>query len=258
MADARCLLLLFAVVSVVSAAPDPDDPHLQQRTTIHFMVSIGLAGPVIVRHLRDSFGPTAYHVSTIHWWIKRFKGGRTSVLCNKSTGRPTKLTPQKIAEIRALVQEDGNMSLKEMSRRSQLSVGTVHRCVRQKLKLKKRPARWVPHLLTDQQCLNRIDICRENLRLVRRRPGDLRRIVTGDESWFFAYDPASKRNTATWMETNAVRPQKVRLERSIQKMMLIIFFDAQGIIFRQFVPNGQGINGELYLDVMQRLRNAVR
>ncbi len=120
------LLLLLAVFPVVSGAPDPDDPHLQQRMTIHFMVSLGLAGPVIVRYLRDSFGLTVYHVPTIHCWIKKFKEGRTSVLSDKSTGHPTKLTPQKIAEIRALVQEDGNMSVQEMSCRSQLSVGTVY------------------------------------------------------------------------------------------------------------------------------------
>jgi hypothetical protein len=34
--------------------------------------------------------------------------------------------------------------------------------------------------------------------------------------------------------------------------MLIIFFDAQGVIHREFVPEGQTVNGQFYLGVMER------
>ncbi len=235
-----------------------DDPHVQQRVSIQFMLTLGLAAQNIIARICDSFGPVAYSASTIHCWIKKFREGRTSVATEKPTRRPMKLTEAKVGEIRALIEENGNISLRELSRRTGLGIATVHKCVRKQLELKKHPARWIPHFLTDQQKLNRVDACRENLRIMRRTPGALRRIVSGDESWMFAYDPASKRSTATWLRTNEPRPQKPRLERSIQKVMLVIFFDATGVLFREFVPDGLGIDGPLYLDIMRRLRNAIR
>ncbi|CAL1268087.1 unnamed protein product, partial [Larinioides sclopetarius] len=35
--------------------------------------------------------------------------------------------------------------------------------------------------------------------------------------------------------------------------MLITFFDAQGIIHKEFVPEGQTVKGEFYCHVMKRL-----
>jgi hypothetical protein len=35
--------------------------------------------------------------------------------------------------------------------------------------------------------------------------------------------------------------------------MFIVFFDAQGVIHREFVPEGQTVNGQFYLGVMERL-----
>lgn len=38
---------------------------------------------------------------------------------------------------------------------------------------------------------------------------------------------------------------------------LFVFFDNQGLVYRQFVPQGQGINGQLYLQILQELCDAV-
>ncbi|GFW84950.1 uncharacterized protein TNCV_682381 [Trichonephila clavipes] len=46
--------------------------------------------------------------------------------------------------------------------------------------------------------------------------------------------------------------------RSKIKVMLIVFFDAVGIVHHEYAPQGQTVNKEFYLDVMRRLREAVR
>ena len=46
--------------------------------------------------------------------------------------------------------------------------------------------------------------------------------------------------------------------KSNVKMMLISFFDANGIVHSEFVPNGQTVNQTFYLQVLKRLRDAVR
>ena len=40
--------------------------------------------------------------------------------------------------------------------------------------------------------------------------------------------------------------------------MLIYFFDANGIVHSEFVPNGENVNRAFYLQVLKRLHDAVR
>jgi len=42
------------------------------------------------------------------------------------------------------------------------------------------------------------------------------------------------------------------------KMMLIVFFDVRGIVHWEFIPSGQTVNQEFYLEVLRRLRENVR
>jgi hypothetical protein len=40
--------------------------------------------------------------------------------------------------------------------------------------------------------------------------------------------------------------------------MLIVFFDIQGIMHKEFVPPGQTVNGKFYCEVLKRLRESIR
>jgi len=54
-------------------------------------------------------------------------------------------------------------------------------------------------------------------------------IITGDETWCFAYDPASKRQIAEWARQNSLKPKKLRFQKSRVKTMLIVFFFTQKV-----------------------------
>ena len=41
-------------------------------------------------------------------------------------------------------------------------------------------------------------------------------------------------------------------------MMVICFFDQEGIVHREFVPPGMTVNADFYCDVLRRLRENVR
>lgn len=125
------------------------------------------------------------------------------------------------------------------------------------MNLKKRPARWVPHFLSDAQKRVRLDACRRLLRS-SRQANFFSRIVTGDESWCLAYDPASKAATMTWLHPREQRPEKPRVERNAVKVMILIFWDVNGVVHREFIRDGHGVDGPFYLGVMRRLREAIR
>ena len=46
--------------------------------------------------------------------------------------------------------------------------------------------------------------------------------------------------------------------RSNVKVMLTVFFDSRGMVYHEYAPQGQNITKEYYLEVIRRLRDAVR
>ena len=61
-------------------------------------------------------------------------------------------------------------------------------------------------------------------------PTFISRVITGDESWFYGYDPQTKQQSSQWKSPQSPRPKKARQVRSATKTMLIVFFDIKGIV----------------------------
>jgi hypothetical protein len=50
----------------------------------------------------------------------------------------------------------------------------------------------------------------------------------------------------------------MKMEKSRVKTMFIVFYNAQGVIHREFVPEGQTVNEQFYLGVMEWLLKQIR
>ena len=74
----------------------------------------------------------------------------------------------------------------------------------------------------------------------------LKKVITGDESWVYGYDPEAKQQSSQWKRPDELRPKKARQSRRHVKSMLIIFFDCEGVVHYEFAPRGQTINKEYY------------
>ena len=82
-------------------------------------------------------------------------------------------------------------------------------------------------------------------------------IITGDETWVCGYDPEKKRQSSQWKSADSLRPMRACQVQSKVKVMLIVFFDKEGIIHYKYVPQGQTVNQQFYLQVLKCLRLAV-
>jgi len=73
----------------------------------------------------------------------------------------------------------------------------------------------------------------------------------------YGYDPETKRQSTQWKSADFPGPKKTRQVRSKVKVMLIVFFDMEGIVHYEYIPQGQTVNQQFYLQVFKSLRLAV-
>ena len=117
-------------------------------------------------------------------------------------------------------------------------------------------AKLVPKNLSDEQKDNRVLVSWELLVRVTSEPDFLQRVITGDETWVFEYDPTTKRQSSEWHTFQSPRPKNTRMRKSRVKSMLFFFYSKE-IVHKDFMPSGQTVNQTFYLQVLERLRNRV-
>ena len=119
-------------------------------------------------------------------------------------------------------------------------------------------AKFVPRILTADQKQQCITVCTELCQLASDDESFLSRVITGDESWVYGYNPETKRQSSQWKIPTSPRPKKARQMKSNLKSMNISFFDIKRIVRKEFVPTGQTVNSGFYCEVLWRLCEKVR
>ena len=64
--------------------------------------------------------------------------------------------------------------------------------------------------------------------------------------------------SSQWKHPGDLRAKKAHQVRSNAKVLLTVFFDCNGMVHHEFLPQGRTVNKEYYLEVMCRLREAIR
>ena len=84
-------------------------------------------------------------------------------------------------------------------------------------------AKFMPHLLTDTQKENHVEISQELLANVNGSENFLK-IITGDETWVYGYDVETRMQSSQWMGKGSPRPKKAWMSRAKIKVMLVVYF----------------------------------
>jgi hypothetical protein len=119
--------------------------------------------------------------------------------------------------------------------------------------MRKKCAKMVHRNLTEQQRDARESVFADVMEQVEADTDLMERVITGDESWFFQYDPETKRRSLEWRSKGSPRRKKARITKKKLKCMLVCFFDSMGIVHKQWVPARQTVNQYYYKDILERL-----
>jgi hypothetical protein len=86
----------------------------------------------------------------------------------------------------------------------------------------------------------------------------VRRFISMDETWIHHYTPESKQQSKQWTEAGCSAPEKTRSVPSAGKVMALVIWDAEGIIFIDYLERGKTITGEYYSHLLTRLNEKNR
>jgi hypothetical protein len=81
------------------------------------------------------------------------------------------------------------------------------------------------------------------------------KIVTGDETWVYEYDPMTMSQSSEWRRPSEPRPKRLKLVKSRIKVMLILFFNSDGIVHYEFLENNRTVNQIVYREILMRLKD---
>ena len=114
-------------------------------------------------------------------------------------------------------------------------------------------------MLTDEMKKNRVKMNKNFLKRYHQE-GDsfLQNIITGDETWVFHYEPETKLQLMEYRHLTSLCVQKFKAEKSAQKVMLTIFWDACGVIHKEYMARGTTINSTSYSVTLQKLKNRIQ
>ncbi|UYV63036.1 hypothetical protein LAZ67_2002907 [Cordylochernes scorpioides] len=151
--------------------------------------------------LNKAFPNDAPKRTTVFEWHSRFKAGRISIEDDPRQGRPKfQRTDENVQKITDLIKENPRTTLLELEQDTGISKTTIGRIVTEDLKLKKTPAKFIPRFLTNEQKLCRLATCEDMMEMTRTDPKSKDKIITGDETWVYGYDPETKPQSAEWRD----------------------------------------------------------
>lgn len=234
--------------------------RIEQRAVIKYLRLKEMTPTQIHQNLVDTLGESAVSYDIVKRWCREFKCGRQSCIDEHAGGAPITVTTQEnVKKVHDLVLQDRRVTIRQLVEDTGLSYHVVQNILTAELNMKKLSARWVPRMLTDAHKQTRIDICSRLLTRYRHdKENFLARLVTIDESWIYHYDVETKIQSKEWTHRGSPPPRKFKMQPSAGKVMLTVFWDAEGVILVDFLQKGATITGAYYANLIPKLRDAIK
>ena len=198
---------------------------LEERYAIKFCFKLGKNATETYGMLQTAFGASCMNRVSVFEWNKRFKGGRDLRGLMRGVGRSKEVsTPGFIGQIKNFMDKHCCVPIETISAQFDVSVGTVHKIIREELKMRKICAKFVPRVLREDQKERCCHDSREKVELINSDPAILGALLTNDESWIYCYDPETKRQSSQWKHAGSPRPKKAGQSKSTHNLLMIPFF----------------------------------
>lgn len=222
--------------------------HLRHIMLYEFRkgVSVGAAQ----KNISEVYGDRGPALRTIKKWFGRFRLGDFNLEDQPRSGRPSDIDNDIFC---TLVEENPKITTEEIAQRLKIDNSTAFRHLK-KLGYISKLETWVPHLLTVENKLNRMNVAISLLARQNEEPF-LNRLVTGDEKWILYNNVRRKR---TWKKAGESANPIAKAGMHPMKVLLCVWWDCRGIIHFELLRRGETITADKYCEQLTRLNAAIR
>ena len=232
--------------------------QIQQRINVLFCVKLGLSLKETREKMNVAYGTNSLSYSRIQFWYRTFEGGRICVVdlpraAKVRTGR----SDENIQAVRNTLALDKRLTIDDILEFTGIKTGNIQRILKLDLGLVRKCARFVPHLLTGAQERSRLENSTLMLQRAGADPTFLPSIVTMDESWVYVYDLDMRMHASQWLPKGSDPPVICKREMSTKKVLLVSFFDHQGVVHCEFLHNTT-VTAEVFVSILRRFRTSLR
>ncbi len=113
--------------------------------------------------------------------------------------------------------------------------------------LRKISGRWVPHLLSSKNKLNRTVISEVLLAHIHCNLNEFWHwFLTVDETWIHHYTPEMEEQSKQWIVKGELAPKKAKTMKSASEVMATVFWGVCGIILNSYLEWRSMITGQYY------------
>ncbi len=156
-------------------------------------------------------------------WVGHFRSGRESA--DDDAWADRQATVCNIEKLKWRIEKDRWKMIRDVADGADISHTSVYKILWQNLEMEKVCLKLVLKVLAPEQKKEWVFIAVTFLNDCEADPTLLRQIIIGDKSWVFEYDPSTKCQSMQWKGSDEPPHKKACMERSQQKLMLILFFD---------------------------------
>ena len=224
------------------------DQKTEIRSYIKCRIRLNIDSKHIVNELFGIYGPQTISMRTVFRWVKAFKAGKFSVEDDTRPGRPkTSVTKANTAVVKIVVEQDARLSVKDIASCTGIPEGSVQTILKKHLDLRKDCARWVPHLLTEEQKTQRLKCAQEFLKTYKGcNSRVISNLLIGDETLVHMFKPQRRADNKQWKQKYLKRPCIAKRTTNSKKMLYAIFFSSSGPVVQVPCPSGHTVTGRFY------------
>jgi len=136
----------------------------EQRVCVKFCLKVGKTFTETFQMLQQAYGEECLSRTQCYELYERFKSCRTSIENDPKSGRPSSSTGgDHIEKVRSVIRENRRITLREVSEEVGICKRSCHTIVTEKLKMHRVAAKFLSHLLTEEQKQNRVSVSQELL-----------------------------------------------------------------------------------------------
>lgn len=197
-----------------------------------------------------AFGEGTVTPRTAQRWFKKFTSGDESLEDEVRSGRPSTLDDD---DLRTMIETNSSMTCQMLAEAFHVSDETI-RIHLHKIGKKWKLSKWIPHELSSENKLQRLNICTSLLSRFKSI-NFLNQILTCDEKWILY---STYKRGHHWLSPNDPLPHVPKPKITSKKILLCVWWTSRGIIHHEYLKAGQTLTATLYSEQLQRVHEKLK